>query len=128
MKLTEVMLSYPLVRYKIDVTHLRACFKYARGWRRLAKRLKNLNTKTFKNSRYTQKYIPVDEVQYAQGWFFKKKFFNKEITYVLCTTKKQMENFFKQYIDYNSHDTRAKEAVERFINAWEDGMLFECSF
>jgi hypothetical protein len=39
-----------------------------------------------------------------------------------------MENFFKQYIDFNSYDDRGREAVDRFLNAWEDGMIFECAW
>ena len=84
--------------------------------------------KTFTNGKQSHKYIPVDVVQYAQGWFLKKKFFNKEITHSFCITKKQMENFFKQYIDFNSYDDRGKEAVDRFLNTWEDGMIFECAW
>ena len=113
---------------KIDISHLNACFKHARGWRRLRKRIEGCPIKTFQNKRYTQRYIPVDEVEYAQGWFFKKKFFKKEITTVFCTTKKQMENFFNQYIDYNNADDRGKEAVCRFLNSWKDGMIFECAW
>ena len=114
---------------KIDITLLRACFKDCRGWKRLVKHFDGFPIKTFNNGRTIQKYIPVDRVEYAQGWFFKKRFFNKKMTRVFCTTKKQMENFFKQYIDFNDkHDTRGREAVDRFLNAWEDGMIFECAF
>lgn len=114
---------------KLDISHLKACFKHTRGWKRLASRFEDMPIKTFKSARGIQRYIPVDEVQYAQGWFFKKRFFNKEITFVFCTTKEQMENFFKQYVDFNHpSDDRGKEAVNRFINAWEDGMIFECAW
>lgn len=113
---------------KIDMTYLTACFGKGRGWRRIKNRLNTLPIQTFNNGRYSLRYIPVDEVEYAQGWFFKKRFFKKEITFVICVTKQQMENFFKQYIDFNNEDTRGREAVDRFLNAWEDGMVFECSW
>ena len=115
--------------YYFDWTHIVRCYSKCRGWKRLSNRMSELK---FKNFDYpgigTTKYLCLDEVQYAQGWFFKKPFFNKEITLVFCTTKHQMECFFKQYIDYQSHDDRGAEAVERFLNAWEDGMIFECAW
>ena len=59
---------------------------------------------------------------------FKEFIFSKKVTTVICTTKQEMLHFFNQYIDYWGKDTRGKECVESFINAWEDGMIFECSF
>lgn len=113
---------------KINITHIKSCFKNYRGLKRLLRVFEGLPVKTFNNGKITQKYIPVDRVAYAQGWFFKNRFFKKKITRVFCTTKEQMENFFNKYIDYNSHDTRGKETVELFLNTWEDGMIFECAF
>lgn len=113
---------------KINITHYNSCFKKYRGWGRYAKRLNTMPIQTFSNGKQSHRYIAVDEVQYAQGWFFKKAFFSKEITHSFCVTKEQMENFFKQYIDFNSHDDRGREAVDRFLNSWEDGMIFECAW
>lgn len=31
-------------------------------------------------------------------------------------------------MDYRSHDIRGKESVQKFLDAWEDGMIFECAF
>lgn len=113
----------------LDWTHIVRCYSKYRGWRRIRNRMSMIQFKTFNYPRIgTTEYLCVDEVQYAQGWFFKKSFFSKEITLVFCTTKTQMENFFRRYIDYNSHDARGAEVVERFLNAWEDGMLFECAW
>lgn len=110
-----------------DKNCIKQIFKGTRGLNRLLNRLDGLNFKRLENENgYIYNYIVVDEIVYRQGWFLKKKFFNKEITACICTTKKQMENFFKQYIDYNSNDTRGKEAAEAFLNAWEPGMLFKC--
>ena len=110
-------------------TEIGWCNRMHRGWRRMRNRMSNIKFKVFEHPRLgKQKYLCVDEVEYAQGWFFKKSFFNKEMTWVICTTKHQMECFFKQYIDYQNTDTRGAEAVKRFLNAWEDGMIFECAW
>ena len=112
-----------------DWTHITRCYSKCRGWRRLRDRMSMMKFKTFEYPGIgSVNYLCLDEVQYAQGWFFKKPFFNKEITLVFCTTKSQMENFFKQYIDYRSHDTRGAEAVQIFLDSWEDGMIFECAW
>ena len=70
--------------------------------------------------------LALDTVEYAQGWFFKKKFFNKEVTTVFCTTKKELQNFITQYVQCKNNEER--EIINRFLNSWEDGMLFECSW
>lgn len=112
-----------------DKTYIKAIFKGKRGLSRLLKRLEKLNFKTFCNKNgYTYKYIVLDEVLYRQGWFLKKRFFKKEITWCICTTKEQMISFFNQYINYTGSDTRGREAVEAFTNAWETGVIFECDW
>lgn len=114
---------------KIYVSILRSTYKKQRGWRRLNKRLSSIGTKTYMCNGIKMEYIAVDEVQYAQGWFFKNRFFNKEITSVFCVTKEQMINFFNKYIDFNSKaDDRGRGAVRSFLEAWEDGMIFECAW
>jgi len=108
-----------------DISHYRVCYKKTNGWKTLADKL---NCFTIKNFLGLKRYLCLDQVAYAQGWFFKRRFFKKEITMVICVTKKQMINFFNRYIDYNSHDTRGKESVECFLNAWENGMMFVCAW
>lgn len=110
-----------------DITHRKMCYKGVRGWRRIRNRLEKFNHRQFKK-KDTRNYLVLDIVEYAQGWFFKKRFFKKEITYVVCTTKREMENFFRQYVDFNGRDTRGREAVNRFMASWEDGMIFECAW
>lgn len=103
--------------------------KISRSWKRNRHKLKNLNYQEYTNSRgETIHYIPVKEIAYRQGWFLKKRFFKKENTFVIATTKKDMMNFFKQYINYNSKDNRAKETVDFFNNHWCDGYIFLCIF
>ena len=76
---------------------------------------------------YTEKLIPVNYIAYRQGWFLKKRFFKKPYAYIVCTTKSEMENFFKKYINYkDKNDTRGKECVDTFRSKWKDGMIFIC--
>lgn len=98
--------------------------------KRYAKKLEKLGYKVFtpKHSD-AMKYIVVDEVAYRQGWFFKNNFFNRGATMYVGTTKEEMIWFFKKYVDFNNkRDNRATEAYNSFLNAWEDGMIFVCSF
>lgn len=102
-------------------------FKKYRSWRRLNNRIKNLPYMLFDNGRFVQKYLCLDEVEHAQGWFFKNRFFHKELTCVFCTTKDEMIHFFDKYIAYSKSNI-ANKVVNNFIEAWEDGMLFICSW
>ena len=97
---------------------------------RYAKKLERLGYKVFtpKHSN-AMKYITTNEILYRQGWFFKNNFFNKGATMYVATTKREMIWFFRKYVDFNNkRDNRAKEAYNAFMNAWEDGMIFICSF
>lgn len=107
----------------LDVSKCKSMFKGHRGWRRIQERLDTLPYKRYKE----HKYLGLDMVEYSQGWFLKKRFFRKETTFVYCTTKKQMEDFFKQYMDYSGeHYWGAKYTVDKFLASWQDGMVFEC--
>lgn len=76
----------------------------------------------------TDNLIYVKDIAYRQGWFLKNRFFKKPYTTVVCTTRSEMESFFKKYIDYKNKDTRGKECVDLFRSKWEDGMIFICSW
>lgn len=109
----------------LDITYIKTAFKGKRGLNKLMKRLSDFKFKTYESpSGYTYRYLVVDEVLYRQGWFLDKKFFKKDITLAVCTTKEQMKHFFDQYMDYS--DDTGKEVVEAFMNAWEPGMIFKC--
>lgn len=113
----------------LDICEIKRMFSGCRGLRRVLKGVQGLNFKKYTNlDSNTYKYVVTDEVLYRQGWFLTKRFFRKEITYYICNTKEQMINFFDHYIDYKSHDTRGKEAVEAFKTAWEPGMIFVCAW
>lgn len=113
----------------IDLTYFKEIYKGKRGLSGLLKKFQNFNIRTFTNANsYTYKYLVLDEVVYRQGWFLKRRFFHKNINTVICLTKKEMVNFFNKYIDYNSRDTRGKEAVDTFLDNWKPGMIFECSW
>lgn len=121
-----------------DLTYYKMIYGKYRGWGRLIKRLNEFKFNYFQKHSYVCKYLTVDTVEYAQGWFFKKSFYKKDITWTVCTTKDQMKHFFDQYIDCNNrtypigsakfHDNRGKEVIDRFLSSWEDGMLFMCSW
>lgn len=118
---------------RIDLTYLKSLFKANnyRGCNRILCKLNHFPIETFDNGHIIRKFIVVDEVAYAQGWFFKKRFFNRKMTFNFCITRDEMIKFFDKYIDYRSHDTRGKESVQKFLDAWEDGMndmIFECAF
>ena len=114
---------------QLNINYIRGQFqltnkKYHRALRRNMKRLK-----TFQKKRYTTGYgvttvyIPVDEIMYDQGWFLKHKFFKRKVWTVICTTKKQLKKFAENYA--------TKEGLRRiqaFIDNWEDGMIFRCSW
>ncbi|WP_286077670.1 hypothetical protein [Thomasclavelia cocleata] len=80
------------------------------------------------------KAIVVDEILYRQGWFLTKKWFNKNLTLFITTDKEKMIKFLKNNLDFSYRyrgDEKyypAYECLDAFSNAFEDGMIFECSF
>lgn len=127
--------SYYVPRYSDGIIHTIIDYGYAkamctkRDMHRMLKPIRDLNYKLFDNKQLgTVKYVVVDEVLYRQGWFLKKKFFDRKTTVIWCNSKEQMARFFDEYIDYNSKDKRGRECVRVFLNAYEPGMLFECAF
>lgn len=114
------------VHYYINVTERKSYLKNYRGGRRYLKRLFRIKSKTFEHKYYPFQYIPVDIVQYRQGWFLKNRFFKKKFWTIYCTTRKELESFFNKYINFR--EEWGEETVNTFLNSWEDGMIFECSF
>lgn len=110
----------------LDLTYHKALFNGNKGWKRLQKRLEKFNIKRFDDKRgYISKYLTVNPVKYAQGWFFKKRYFKKKNWVFFGTTKKEMDDFFKRYVKVTEE---SEKIMEDFLNAWKDGMIFECSF
>ena len=122
----------PIYHYKdlIVIPHTnclpRSMKRGANRQRRKLKKFLNLPSKT--EYGITNRIIVVEHIAYRQGWFLKTRFFKKPYTTVVCTTKSEMESFFKKYIDYKNKDTRGKECVDLFRSKWEDGMIFICSW
>lgn len=112
----------------LDITSMNSCYKDCRGFGRMYKRLLSLPYKRFQLKEYMWRYIPVEEVWYAQGWFFKHKFFNRKCWHHICTTKEQMEHFFERYIDYKDKRYPVANIIQDFLDKWEDGMIFECAW
>jgi len=116
---------------KLNLTYLKALAKGKKN--RLSKMIQKIENQKdvykiqYLNSKMSSyKYIAVDEVLYRQGWFLKKKFFKKVNWTHIYTTKEEMLGFFKRYIDFT--DPRGAECAKVFLEAWKDGMIFECSW
>lgn len=108
----------------IDITHLKQVNGECRGFNRLCRKLKTLPYKKFNNGFNTKLYIPVDSVYYAQGWFLRKRFFNKEITYNVCTSIKEVRAFFKKY----GIGVDAANVLSNVEKLWEDNTVFIVSW
>lgn len=109
-----------------DISYYKKLFRNSRSWHRMEKRLSKFEYRIFDNKKEKKKYLTVDKIKYAQGWFFNKRFYKKKVTVVFCTTKRELENFFKQYVKCKTVEER--KIINNFLNSWEDGMLFECSW
>lgn len=109
-------------------TDYKSMFSKFKSWHRLSHRLHSFPLKVFNNGRSVIKYLAIDEVCYAQGWFFKNRFFNRKPTLVWCTTKEQMKNFFDRYIDFSKNPDEIYNILDNFMDKWDEGMLFECAW
>lgn len=63
---------------------------------------------------------------YTQGWFFKKRFLNRKYPIFIAITKKGMVNFLNKNLKFS--DPKAVEKFNKFVEYWEDGMIFVCRF
>jgi hypothetical protein len=77
-------------------------------------------------------YINAKEIEYAQGWFFTKKFFNNKTIVYYASSKDHMIKLLDQFIDkkYNLKKNHRRvydisDIYNRFIDSFEDGMIFE---
>lgn len=77
-------------------------------------------------------YINAKRVEYAQGWFFTKSFFNNKTTIYYAASKDHMIKLLDQFIDkkYNSRNNHGNygeisDVYNRFVSSFEDGMIFE---
>lgn len=117
----------------IDVTWFNIIARMSshnKGYRRLVKKLKKFSFDIVNHYYgYTNKYIVVDEILYRQGWFLRKKFFNKECTHYIATTKEEMICFFRKYL---IEDERGKETFNSFLKEWDKNcsneLIFEVAF
>lgn len=114
-------------------------FKGYKSYRRYKKLLDKLNWNIMQDNMFGKmEYLACDVVQYRQGWFFTDKFFyHKKPTKCICTTKKGMIDAMKKYIDFKDKYPQSRyyndkfkgvEAFNTFIEAWQDGMIFEMSW
>lgn len=111
----------------VNFSNLRLIYKKERFWNRIANKFDGLSANYCPDGYCKGNIIiPLDYVQIAQGWFFKKRYFKRKNWYNVCNTKRGMIDFFNRYIDYSMDG--ARDTVNRFIDSWEDGMIFICSF
>ena len=116
----------------IDLVYIRGLHRVGKGgrldrcWKQTFNKLSQFKLQSFRNEngKYYQ-YIPVDSIVYRQGWFLRKSFFNKKSWYFVATDKKQMMNFFDRYFDHSERAIEARKALE---DAWQDGMVYVCSW
>ena len=67
--------------------------------------------------------IPIDEIDYCQGWFVKKEYFNRENYKFMAFTKKNMIKLLNKYIKSNE-----LYRFDSFINNYETNDIFIISF
>lgn len=115
-------------RFDRYVFYMRKETKKNRPYKRILKRLNGFNWNYYPTADGEMMIcLPVEEVLYYQGWFFKKKFFKKKCTAHYCTTKDQIIHFFDQYVistkDYSADVIR--DMRQNILDTWEDGMILE---
>ena len=102
--------------------------RYIRNFKELKKKFPEY----VKRTGHGDYYINAKRVEYAQGWFFTKTFFNNKTTIYYAASKDHMIKLLDQFIDkkYNSRNNhgnygKISDVYNRFVNAFEDGMIFE---
>lgn len=82
--------------------------------------------------------LPVEEIYYTQGWFFKESFFKRKNTCFCTTSKKRAIDFLRKYLKLNynkaNHSARHYEDIGDIITEieekWDENstIIFECAF
>lgn len=118
-KLENMRWSDNQSHYMIDKTWIKKTYRKGRGTKRLFNRLNKFNMKCFNNGKgYIYKYITVDPVFMGQTCGIKQRFFKKRVTLVYCTTRQEVNRFFKQYMDTSTKD--GKEIADTITREWKD--------
>lgn len=103
--------------------------KVERNWKKYFRRLSsNFNFQRYNGNHigYPFLILPVEEVYYWQGRGLSHRFFKKRFTTYFATEKEQMVKFLNKHArPKNKYDI---EAFRTFVDKWEDGMIFECSW
>lgn len=120
---------------------------YDRSMKRMANKLKKVinNWETiyvpnfWDSTSMTMLFVPVEIICHFEGYILKPRWFDKKHTYYIATTKSEMISFFKKYLDYH-HPHSVKwndwwtsdidkfnhnQIMQKFIDSWEDGMIFK---
>ena len=111
----------------VNYSQFRVCYKKQKFWHRIHdKFVGTWYSHASEGINKGEIFIPFDTVEYAQGFFFKNRYFKRKDWLNVCNTKRGMIDFFNRYIDYSMDGSR--ETTNRFIDSWEDGMIFICSW
>lgn len=122
-------------RYVPDNAKFDTIDYYPKYWRstkigrKMYKNLSNYHNQFVytKCSRHNHGELPVYEFLYAQGWFFKNKFFKREFPCFYCTTKEGMINFFKRYIKLPKNE-KDRENIIKTLKQFVDGFGYDTIF
>ena len=98
--------------------------KKNRFWKKIERM--QLPYHVFETDYYTSHIVVTDTIKYRQGWFLKKRFFKKACTMYMTNKRSEMISFMKKYFDFRGE--RAVECYKTFVEVFEDGMIFECSW
>lgn len=115
--------------YMIDKAWINCMYKKERGTKRLIDRIDKFNLKTFNTGKgWTYRYIAADPVIIRQTQGIKPRFFKKKITLVYCTTRNEVESFFRNYVDTSTK--AGKEIVDTIRKEWKEneGMILEVAW
>ena len=108
-----------------DWTYYRSLHRNSRGWRRQEEKMSKYNLKNFVVNSISHDYLTTDLVNEYYGWCLKPKFFKKKMPFTICTSKKEINNFFKRY---GKNDELTAIIQNRVLNEWTDDCLFVVSW
>lgn len=109
----------------LDWSYYRLLHRDFKGWHRQEKKINRFNLKTFDSGWLKKKYLACDEINAYYGWCLNHRFFARKMTFGICTTPKEIKDFFKKYCDKSDESIAL---LNRVLSDWEDGCIFVCSW
>jgi hypothetical protein len=104
----------------IDIAYYLHQYGNTKGWRRVKDRFDTLPVQygVIDGNNDVRGYIVADHIACYDGCVLKNKFFKKETTLSICTTKEEVESFFKQY-----GNPDCKWTYDDIISKWDEDMF-----